>query len=190
LPEGVLGTFDGPTTKRGPIAVLDQIGLHVARGEAVAVLGPTGAGKSTLMKCLRGLIRPVSGNIGFGAAALARHPAHRLARAGLILVPEGRQVFARLTVTENLVLGATRRSDFDESEICSMLDRFPKLRARLHTAAGLLSGGELQMLAVARGLLARTRYCCSTSRRSAWRPPSLPSCLVSSGNCAKRALPC
>jgi branched-chain amino acid transport system ATP-binding protein len=81
--------------------VLDQIGLHVARGEkTVAVPGPTGAGKSTLMKCLRGLIRPVSGSIGFGAAALARLPAHRLARAGLILVPEGRQVFARLTVAE------------------------------------------------------------------------------------------
>jgi branched-chain amino acid transport system ATP-binding protein len=139
----------------GFIPVLDQIGLFVARGETVAVLGPNGAGKSTLMKCLSGLIRPVSGNIGFGGAALARLPAHRVARAGLILVPEGRQVFPRLTVAQNLVLGATRRSDFDQSEIDSMLDRFPKLRARLHTAAGLLSGGEQQMLAVARGLLAR-----------------------------------
>jgi branched-chain amino acid transport system ATP-binding protein len=139
----------------GPIPVLDQIGLLVARGETVAVLGPNGAGKSTLMKCLSGLIRPVSGNIGFGGAALARLPAHRVARAGLILVPEGRQVFPRLTVAENLLLGATRRQDFDPGEIESMLDRFPKLRARLHTAAGLLSGGEQQMLAVARGLLAR-----------------------------------
>ena len=139
----------------GPIPVLDQIGLCVARGETVAVLGPNGAGKSTLMKCLSGLIRPVTGNIGFGGAALARLPAYRVARAGLILVPEGRQVFPRLTVAENLVLGASRRNDFDQSEIDSMLDRFPKLRARLHTAAGLLSGGEQQMLAVARGLLAR-----------------------------------
>jgi branched-chain amino acid transport system ATP-binding protein len=139
----------------GPIPALDQISLRVARGETVAVLGPNGAGKSTLMKCLSGLIRPVAGHIGFGGAALARLPAHRVARAGLILVPEGRQVFPRLTVAENLVLGATRRNDFDEREIDSMLDRFPKLRARLHTAAGLLSGGEQQMLSVARGLLAR-----------------------------------
>jgi ABC-type branched-subunit amino acid transport system ATPase component len=127
----------------------------VARGETVAVLGPNGAGKSTLMKCLSGLIRPVSGEIGFAGKALARLPAHRVARAGLILVPEGRQVFPRLTVAENLRLGATRRGDFDESEIETMLGRFPRLRPRLHTAAGLLSGGEQQMLAVARGLLAR-----------------------------------
>ena len=73
----------------------------------------------------------------------------------MILVPEGRQVFPQLTVAENLRVGATRRSDFDNAEIETMLDRFPRLRPRLHTAAGLLSGGEQQMLAVARGLLAR-----------------------------------
>jgi ABC-type branched-subunit amino acid transport system ATPase component len=78
-----------------------------------------------------------------------------VARKGLILVPEGRQVFPHLTVAENLRLGATRRSDFDPAEIESMLERFPRLRPRLHMAAGLLSGGEQQMLAVARGLLAR-----------------------------------
>jgi ABC-type branched-subunit amino acid transport system ATPase component len=78
-----------------------------------------------------------------------------VARSGLVLVPEGRQVFPRLTVAENLRLGATRRGGFDVSEIEDMLNRFPRLRPRLHTAAGLLSGGEQQMLAVARGLLAR-----------------------------------
>jgi branched-chain amino acid transport system ATP-binding protein len=139
----------------GFIPVLDGIGLSVARGETVAVLGPNGAGKSTLMKSLSGLLRPVSGSIGFAGKALARLPAHRVARAGLILVPEGRQVFPRLTVAENMRLGATRRRDFDPSEIEAMLERFPRLRPRLHTAAGLLSGGEQQMLAVARGLLAR-----------------------------------
>jgi ABC-type branched-subunit amino acid transport system ATPase component len=107
------------------------------------------------MKSLSGLLRPVSGSIGFAGKALARLPAHRVARAGLILVPEGRQVFPRLTVAENMRLGATRRGDFDASEIEAMLERFPRLRPRLHTAAGLLSGGEQQMLAVARGLLAR-----------------------------------
>jgi len=139
----------------GPLAVLHQIGLRVGRGETIAVLGPNGAGKSTLMKALSGLIRPVQGAIGFGGVELMRLPAHLVARAGLILVPEGRQVFPQLTVAENLRLGATRRSDFDNAEIEMMLDRFPRLRPRLHTAAGLLSGGEQQMLAVARGLLAR-----------------------------------
>jgi branched-chain amino acid transport system ATP-binding protein len=139
----------------GPLGVLQQIGLRVGRGETIAVLGPNGAGKSTLMKALSGLIRPVEGAIGFGGVELMRLPAHLVARAGLILVPEGRQVFPQLTVAENLRLGATRRGDFDNAEIETMLERFPRLRPRLHTAAGLLSGGEQQMLAVARGLLAR-----------------------------------
>jgi branched-chain amino acid transport system ATP-binding protein len=139
----------------GPLAVLHGIGLRVGRGETIAVLGPNGAGKSTLMKALSGLIRPVTGNIDFGGEELARLPAHLVARAGLILVPEGRQVFPQLTVAENIRLGATRRSDFEPAEIEAMLERFPRLRPRLHTAAALLSGGEQQMLAVARGLLAR-----------------------------------
>ena len=139
----------------GPLAVLDHVGLRVGRGQTIAVLGPNGAGKSTLMKALSGLIRPVQGTIDFAGTELARLPAHLVARAGLILVPEGRQVFPQLTVAENLRLGATRRGDFAPSEIETILNRFPKLRPRLHTAAGLLSGGEQQMLAVARGLLAR-----------------------------------
>ena len=139
----------------GPLAVLDRVALRVGRGETIAVLGPNGAGKSTLMKALSGLIRPIQGAIGFDGVELERLPAHLVARAGLILVPEGRQVFPQLSVADNLRLGATRRGDFAASEIEIMLDRFPPLRPRLHTAAGLLSGGEQQMLAVARGLLAR-----------------------------------
>jgi branched-chain amino acid transport system ATP-binding protein len=139
----------------GALAVLDQVGLNVGRGEVIALFGPNGAGKSTLMKALSGLIRPVKGTIQLGNRDLASLPAHRVARAGLILVPEGRQVFPQLTVAENLRLGATRRGDFDPAEIETMLERFPRLRPRLHTAAALLSGGEQQMLAVARGLLAR-----------------------------------
>ena len=138
----------------GPLAVLDHVGLRVGRGETIAVLGSNGAGKSTLMKALSGLIRPVQGTIGFGGVELAQLPAHLVARSGLILVPESRQVFPQLTVAENLRLGASRRSDFELVEIETMLDRFPRLRPRLHTPAGLLSGGEQQMLAVARGLLA------------------------------------
>jgi len=141
--------FYGPERK-----VLDDITLAFLPGAKIGVLGPNGAGKSTLMKALSGLIRPVQGTIDFAGTELARLPAHLVARAGLILVPEGRQVFPQLTVAENLRLGATRRGDFAPSEIETILNRFPKLRPRLHTAAGLLSGGEQQMLAVARGLLA------------------------------------
>src|ERR1700720_985260 len=139
----------------GPLAVLDNVSLKVGRGEVIALFGPNGAGKSTLMKALSGLIRPVQGTIHLGGMELAQLPAHLVARAGLILVPEGRQVFPQLSVAENLRLGATRRGDFELAEIETMLARFPRLRPRLHTAAGLLSGGEQKMLALARGLLAR-----------------------------------
>jgi ABC-type branched-subunit amino acid transport system ATPase component len=121
----------------------------------VALVGPNGAGKSTLMRAFSGLLRPVQGSIAFQTLELAKTPAHAVARAGLILVPEGRQVFPALTVRENMRLGATRRSDFQPSEIAVMLDRFPRLRPLLDRPAGLLSGGEQQMLALARGLLAR-----------------------------------
>jgi ABC-type branched-subunit amino acid transport system ATPase component/ABC-type branched-subunit amino acid transport system permease subunit len=139
----------------GALGVLDKVSLKVGRGEVIALFGPNGAGKSTLMKALSGLIRPVSGSIKLEDKDLTRLSAPLVARSGLILVPEGRQVFPQLTVAENLRLGATRRDDFSLSEIEDMLVRFPRLRPRLHTAAGLLSGGEQQMLAVARGLLAR-----------------------------------
>jgi branched-chain amino acid transport system ATP-binding protein len=139
----------------GTLGVLDRINMSVRQGETIAVLGPNGAGKSTLMKSLSGLLRPVSGRIEFAGEDISRAPAHRIAERGLTLVPEGRQAFPTLSVEENLRLGATRRSDFNADEIEAMLQRFPRLRPRLHTAAGLLSGGEQQMLAVARGLLSR-----------------------------------
>ena len=139
----------------GPLSVLDRVSLKVGRSEVIALFGPNGAGKSTLMKALSGLIRPVSGTIKLAGTDLTTLSAPLVARSGLILVPEGRQVFPQLTVAENLRLGATRRNDFTPAEIEGMLARFPKLRPRLHTAAGLLSGGEQQMLAVARGLLAK-----------------------------------
>ena len=139
----------------GTLGVLGGINMSVRQGETIAVLGPNGAGKSTLMKALSGLLRPVSGGIDFAGEEISRASAHRIAARGLTLVPEGRQVFPTLTVEENLRLGATRRSDFAADEIEAMLQRFPRLRPRLHIPAGLLSGGEQQMLAVARGLLSR-----------------------------------
>jgi branched-chain amino acid transport system ATP-binding protein len=135
------------------LGVLSDVSMSVRQGETIAVLGPNGAGKSTLMKALSGLLRPVSGRIEFAGTDLSQLPAHRIAKLGLTLVPEGRQVFPALSVEENLRLGASRRGDFLRDEIETMLRRFPRLRPRLHTPAALLSGGEQQMLAIARGLL-------------------------------------
>jgi ABC-type branched-subunit amino acid transport system ATPase component len=137
--------------------VLKGVDLEVREREMVAVLGANGAGKSTLMRALSGLLRPVQGGIAFGGENITRLPAHSVMPRGLVLVPEGRQVFADLSVLHNLELGAFRRGDDAAADIESMLERFPRLRERLHQRAGLLSGGEQQMLAIARGLMARPK---------------------------------
>ena len=139
----------------GAEPVLKDIDLRVHDGEMVAVLGANGAGKSTLMRAVAGLHRPVNGEIALSGHDLAREPAHRVVRRGAVLVPEGRQVFPELSVLDNLALGAFSREKWDRAEIDAMLERFPRLRARLHQRAGLLSGGEQQMLAIARGLMAK-----------------------------------
>jgi branched-chain amino acid transport system ATP-binding protein len=141
----------------GAEPVLKGIDLNLREREMIAVLGANGAGKSTLMRALSGLHRPVSGGIAFAREDLSRLPAHRVVARGVVLVPEGRQVFPELSVLDNLRLGAFLRQDFLESEIEGMLERFPRLRERQHQRAGLLSGGEQQMLAIARGLMAKPR---------------------------------
>jgi len=123
----------------------------------VAVLGANGAGKSTLMRAIAGLHRPVDGGISFERTEISRERADRVVRRGVVLVPEGRQVFPELSVLDNLALGAFSRKKWSSGEIDEMLERFPKLRARLQQRAGLLSGGEQQMLALARGLMAKPR---------------------------------
>jgi branched-chain amino acid transport system ATP-binding protein/branched-chain amino acid transport system permease protein len=141
----------------GAEPVLKEIDLRVDDGEMVAVLGANGAGKSTLMRAIAGLHRPVGGEIALDGADLAREPAHRVVRRGAVLVPEGRQVFPELSVLDNLALGAFSRRQWDRKEIDAMLERFPRLRERLNQRAGLLSGGEQQMLAIARGLMGKPR---------------------------------
>ncbi len=141
----------------GAEPVLKGIDLRVNQGELVAVLGANGAGKSTLMRSLSGLHRPVTGEIAFETKALNQLPAHKVVACGVVLVPEGRQVFPELSVLDNIRLGAYLRKSVAESEVEAMLDRFPRLRERLHQRAGLLSGGEQQMLAVARGLMAKPK---------------------------------
>jgi branched-chain amino acid transport system ATP-binding protein len=141
----------------GAEPVLKGVDLEVRERELVAVLGANGAGKSTLMRAICGLLRPVEGAIAFAGEDITRLPAHKLAPRGVVLVPEGRQVFPELSVLHNLELGAFRRKDGVAADIAAMLERFPRLRDRLHQRAGLLSGGEQQMLAIARGLMARPR---------------------------------
>ena len=143
----------------GAEPVLKGLDLRVAQGELVAVLGANGAGKSTLMRSLSGLHRPVRGEIALEGRDLSALPAHRVAAQGVVLVPEGRQVFPELSVMDNIRLGATLRKDAAqiEADVQAMLARFPRLRERLHQRAGLLSGGEQQMLAIARGLMAKPR---------------------------------
>jgi len=141
----------------GAEPVLKGVDLEVREREMVAVLGANGAGKSTLMRAISGLLRPVQGGIAFGGEDITRLPAHEVMPRGLVLVPEGRQVFPELSVLHNLELGAFRRKDDPAADVQAMLERFPRLRERLHQRAGLLSGGEQQMLAIARGLMARPK---------------------------------
>jgi ABC-type branched-subunit amino acid transport system ATPase component/ABC-type branched-subunit amino acid transport system permease subunit len=143
----------------GTTEVLQDIALTVREREMVAVLGANGAGKSTLMRALSGLIRPVSGGIDMDGRSLEHMPAHKVAALGMVLVPEGRQVFPELTVVDNIRLGAFLRRDSDavERDVESMFVRFPRLKERMSQRAGLLSGGEQQMLAIARGLMAQPK---------------------------------
>jgi ABC-type branched-subunit amino acid transport system ATPase component len=146
------------TAGYGAAPVLEDVGLEVRPGETVAMIGANGAGKSTTMRALSGLLRPVGGEILLDDNSIARLEAHRIAASGLALVPEGRQVFPELTVHDNLVLGAYTRFRPDiEASIAALLARFPRLRDRLSVRAGLLSGGEQQMLSIARGLMAKPR---------------------------------
>lgn len=149
------------TAGYGAAPVLHGVSLQVREGEMVALLGANGAGKSTLMRALAGLHRPVQGGITFNGTDLAGLDAARIAAMGMVLVPEGRQVFPELSVLDNLRLGAFPSGRLPRAEVMrrveAMFARFPRLRERQHQRAGLLSGGEQQMLAVARGLMSNPR---------------------------------
>ena len=146
------------TAGYGAAPVLEEVSFAVRPCEMVALLGANGAGKSTAMRAVTGLLRPVTGAIVLQDTRIEDLEAHKIAASGLTLVPEGRQVFPELTVLDNIFLGAYTRSDVDrEAEIKALLKRFPRLRDRLSSRAGLLSGGEQQLLAIARGLMAKPR---------------------------------
>ncbi len=133
--------------------------LTVAPGEIVAVLGANGAGKSSLLKAILGTVRPAAGRVRFDGADITAAPVPQRIRDGLVLVPEGRRILVSLTVHENLLLGAGRRADRTglDAEVAAIYDRFPNLAARRDMAAAVLSGGEQQMLAIGRAMLAKPR---------------------------------
>jgi len=143
----------------GRIHAVRGVSLRVEPGEVVAVLGANGAGKSSLLKALLGLERASGGRILLGRDDITHWSPSRRVRHNLVLVPEGRRIIMSLSVHENLLMGAFPRSDMRavEAEIAGIYDRFPNLAARRHLPASVLSGGEQQMLAIGRGLLANPR---------------------------------
>ena len=141
----------------GPVRAIEGACLTVGSGEIVTVIGSNGAGKTTLMKTIAGLLVPSRGTIRLEGHDIARSPANEVVRRGLSLVPEGRQLFGHLTVRENLLLGAYSRSDDLTADLERGFSLFPRLRERSFQLAGTLSGGEQQMLAIARGLMSRPR---------------------------------
>ncbi|MEU1597051.1 ABC transporter ATP-binding protein [Streptomyces sp. NPDC005708] len=142
----------------GRVRALRGVSLTVPDGGSVAVLGPNGAGKSSLMRAIFGQVRPTGGTVEWDGEVISGRPAYKCVRSGLAHVPEGREVIARLSVHENLLMGAyvADRSTVAE-QLEQMLELFPSLRRRLKVASGRLSGGEQQMLAIARGLMSRPR---------------------------------
>jgi len=143
----------------GDARALADVSLDVEDGEIVAVIGSNGAGKSTMLRTISGLMHPRSGRIYFQGAAIERTRPHQLVRRGIAHIPEGRRLFAQMTVRENLLMGAYGAPSWKEraaliDEVCAL---FPRLQERIGQLAGTLSGGERQMLATARALMARPR---------------------------------
>jgi branched-chain amino acid transport system ATP-binding protein len=142
----------------GDIGVLKGISLEICPGEIVCLLGANGAGKSTLLKVISGVLHPSQGNVLFQDQEITRYSPHKIVRMGLSHVPEGRQIFSRLTVVQNLLLGGyPRKNKKAETQELSdfIFNLFPILRERLKQKAGTLSGGEQQMLAISRSLMSR-----------------------------------
>ena len=155
-------SVNGLKVAYGGIHAVKGIDLEVHAGELVALIGANGAGKTTTLKALAGLLTPAGGRVHYAGENITGMPAHKLVQRGLALVPEGRGVFPRLTIEENLAMGAYIREQREtKSEITADRERvyttFPRLAERRHQLAGTLSGGEQQMLAIARALMAKPR---------------------------------
>jgi branched-chain amino acid transport system ATP-binding protein len=142
----------------GEIRALKGVGLEVGRGEIVAILGNNGAGKTTTLKTISGLLQPTHGAIWLDSEPLVGVPPHAIVHKGIAHVPEGRRIFNRLTVRENLMMGAYLRNDAGiDADLDRVFALFPRLKERITQVAGTLSGGEQQMLAIGRALMANPR---------------------------------
>jgi branched-chain amino acid transport system ATP-binding protein len=141
----------------GAIRALKGISFHVGEGEIVALLGANGAGKTTTQKTVSGMLRPTLGSITYAGERIDGIPAHELIRLGICHVPEGRHVFPRMTVHENLEMGAFRFKKIDRGDLDRVFELFPRLKEREKQLGGTLSGGEQQMLAIGRALMGRPR---------------------------------
>ncbi|MBL9169309.1 MAG: ABC transporter ATP-binding protein [Verrucomicrobiales bacterium] len=143
----------------GAIGALGGVSLQVQEGQIVSLIGANGAGKTTLLRTISGLLRPHSGKVVYAGEIITQLPAHQIVRRGLCHVPEGRMVFANLTVFENLKMGAYLQTDKGviERELEFVFHTFPRLKERLKQLAGTLSGGEQQMLAIGRALMGKPR---------------------------------
>lgn len=155
-------SISGVKVAYGPITAVDGVDLEVKRGEFVGVIGSNGAGKSSTMRAIAGVVAPAAGSIRFDGAEVAGRKSHEMVALGLAMVPEGRMIFGDQTVRENLMLGAYTRvmagqAAAVEADLEEMLELFPRLRERINQPGGSLSGGEQQMLAIARGLLSRPK---------------------------------
>lgn len=144
----------------GDLQVLWDVSLEVHEGEIVALLGSNGAGKSALLRTITGLMKPTGGQISFNGIPLQGLPPHKIVAIGISMVPEGRRLFPKMTVMQNLELGAVLKKGKEEKQetLSSVFEIFPRLKSRSLQVAGSLSGGEQQMLAIGRALMARNKF--------------------------------
>ena len=150
--------LDEVNTFYGQIHALQGVNLNVAEGEIVTLIGANGAGKTTTLKTISGLLHPRRGTVRFEGADVSKTPAHQLVRKGIGHAPEGRRIFGRMSVLENLMMGAfTREPATIPPDLERVMNLFPRLRERTHQLGGTLSGGEQQMLAIARALMSHPR---------------------------------
>lgn len=156
---GTMLTINDINVFYGAIHAIKSVSLEVNEGEIVTLIGANGAGKSTILRTISGLLKPKTGSIQFEGQEIAGMPAHEIVKTGISQVPEGRRIFAEMTVLENLELGAFTRKDKDgiKADMELVFERFPRLKERIGQLAGTLSGGEQQMLAMGRALMSRPR---------------------------------
>ena len=142
----------------GVIQAIKGVSFHVEEGEVIALIGANGAGKTTILHTITGLLTPKTGNIYFEGKDITKIPGHKIVSMGMAHVPEGRRIFAQLTVQENLEMGAYLRTDNKvEEDLAKIYQRFPRLSERKRQLAGTLSGGEQQMLAMGRALMSKPK---------------------------------